>query len=125
MFLLSLQEDEKFLSSLFSQLTDDETDDEKRRELVLFLKEFCTFSQTLQPQNRDSFFKVKFYYSFNVSCFLCKHFAIFHVYVNAYLSFLSAYPLFLYKKVVYLFSFNLSKIPIRVQNYCDLRTKII
>lgn len=52
-----IQEDEKFLSSLFSQLTDDETDDEKRRELVLFLKEFCTFSQTLQPQNRDSFFK--------------------------------------------------------------------
>ncbi|GAB1601506.1 serine/threonine-protein phosphatase 4 regulatory subunit 3A-like isoform X2 [Argonauta hians] len=52
-----IQEDEKFLNSLFSQLTDDETDDEKRRELVLFLKEFCTFSQTLQPQNRDSFFK--------------------------------------------------------------------
>lgn len=52
-----IQEDEKFLSSLFSQLTDDETDDEKRRELVFFLKEFCTFSQTLQPQNRDSFFK--------------------------------------------------------------------
>uniref|UniRef100_A0A0L8HP72 Serine/threonine-protein phosphatase 4 regulatory subunit 3-like central domain-containing protein n=1 Tax=Octopus bimaculoides TaxID=37653 RepID=A0A0L8HP72_OCTBM len=52
-----IQEDEKFLNSLFTQLTDDETDDEKRRELVLFLKEFCTFSQTLQPQNRDSFFK--------------------------------------------------------------------
>ena len=37
---------------------DDETDDSHRRDLVLFLKEFCTFSQTLQPQNRESFFKV-------------------------------------------------------------------
>lgn len=24
---------------------------------MLFLKEFCTFSQTLQPQNRENFFK--------------------------------------------------------------------
>ncbi|XP_077538226.1 serine/threonine-protein phosphatase 4 regulatory subunit 3 flfl isoform X1 [Haemaphysalis longicornis] len=52
-----LQEDEKFLSELFAQLTDDATDDDKRRDLVLFLKEFCTFSQTLQPQCRESFFK--------------------------------------------------------------------
>ncbi|KAH9375457.1 hypothetical protein HPB48_015432 [Haemaphysalis longicornis] len=50
-----LQEDEKFLSELFAQLTDDATDDDKRRDLVLFLKEFCTFSQTLQPQCRESF----------------------------------------------------------------------
>ncbi|XP_078727986.1 serine/threonine-protein phosphatase 4 regulatory subunit 3-like isoform X1 [Lampetra fluviatilis] len=52
-----LQEDEKFLTELFAQLTDTETEDDKRRELVNFLKEFCAFSQTLQPQNRDSFFK--------------------------------------------------------------------
>ncbi|XP_048734187.1 serine/threonine-protein phosphatase 4 regulatory subunit 3A-like [Ostrea edulis] len=52
-----IQEDEKFLPSLFAQLMDDETDDSQRRDLVLFLKEFCTFSQTLQPQNRESFFK--------------------------------------------------------------------
>ncbi|XP_078263083.1 serine/threonine-protein phosphatase 4 regulatory subunit 3 isoform X4 [Rhinoraja longicauda] len=52
-----LQEDEKFLTELFAQLTDDSTDDDKRQELVNFLKEFCAFSQTLQPQNRDSFFK--------------------------------------------------------------------
>ncbi|XP_037274437.2 serine/threonine-protein phosphatase 4 regulatory subunit 3 isoform X1 [Rhipicephalus microplus] len=52
-----LQEDEKFLSELFAQLTDEATDDDKRRDLVLFLKEFCTFSQTLQPQCRESFFK--------------------------------------------------------------------
>ncbi|XP_016077632.1 PREDICTED: serine/threonine-protein phosphatase 4 regulatory subunit 3B isoform X2 [Miniopterus natalensis] len=52
-----LQEDEKFLSEVFAQLTDEATDDDKRRELVNFFKEFCTFSQTLQPQNRDAFFK--------------------------------------------------------------------
>ncbi|CAO2587143.1 Serine/threonine-protein phosphatase 4 regulatory subunit 3A [Lemmus lemmus] len=48
-----LQEDEKFLTDLFAQLTDEATDEEKRQELVNFLKEFCAFSQTLQPQNRD------------------------------------------------------------------------
>ncbi|XP_041066228.1 serine/threonine-protein phosphatase 4 regulatory subunit 3 isoform X1 [Carcharodon carcharias] len=52
-----LQEDEKFLTELFAQLTDEATDDNKRRELVNFFKEFCAFSQTLQPQNRDAFFK--------------------------------------------------------------------
>ncbi|PIO25729.1 hypothetical protein AB205_0192790 [Aquarana catesbeiana] len=52
-----LQEDEKFLTELFAHLTDEATDDEKRQELVNFLKEFCAFSQTLQPQNRDAFFK--------------------------------------------------------------------
>ncbi|XP_066552600.1 serine/threonine-protein phosphatase 4 regulatory subunit 3B isoform X2 [Amia ocellicauda] len=52
-----LQEDEKFLSEVFAQLTDEATEDGKRRELVNFFKEFCAFSQTLQPQNRDAFFK--------------------------------------------------------------------
>uniref|UniRef100_A0A6Q2XTC4 Serine/threonine-protein phosphatase 4 regulatory subunit 3 n=1 Tax=Esox lucius TaxID=8010 RepID=A0A6Q2XTC4_ESOLU len=52
-----LQDDEKFLTDLFAQLTDEATDDDKRHELVNFLKEFCSFSQTLQPQNRDAFFK--------------------------------------------------------------------
>lgn len=61
---LPFQEDEKFLPSLFAQLMDDETDDGHRRDLVLFLKEFCTFSQTLQPQNRESFFKVLFVLEF-------------------------------------------------------------
>ncbi|MGH0174984.1 UNVERIFIED_CONTAM: hypothetical protein FKN15_069959 [Acipenser sinensis] len=51
------QDDEKFLTDLFAQLTDEATDDDKRHELVNFLKEFCAFSQTLQPQNRDAFFK--------------------------------------------------------------------
>uniref|UniRef100_A0A4W5PN44 Serine/threonine-protein phosphatase 4 regulatory subunit 3 n=1 Tax=Hucho hucho TaxID=62062 RepID=A0A4W5PN44_9TELE len=52
-----LQEDEKFLTEVFAQLTDEATEDGKRRELVNFFKEFCAFSQTLQPQNRDAFFK--------------------------------------------------------------------
>lgn len=52
-----LQEDQKFLTELFAQLTDESTDDEKRKDLVMFLKEFCMFSQTLQPQSRESFFK--------------------------------------------------------------------
>lgn len=52
-----IQEDDKFLRELFKQITDESTDVEKRKDLVLFLKEFCTFSQTLQPQARDNFFK--------------------------------------------------------------------
>ncbi|XP_051503414.1 serine/threonine-protein phosphatase 4 regulatory subunit 3-like [Myxocyprinus asiaticus] len=52
-----LQEDEKFLTEVFAQLTDESTEEDKRRELVNFFKEFCVFSQTLQPQNRDAFFK--------------------------------------------------------------------
>ncbi|XP_057197767.1 serine/threonine-protein phosphatase 4 regulatory subunit 3B isoform X1 [Triplophysa rosa] len=52
-----LQEDEKFLTEVFAQLTDEATEENKRRELVNFFKEFCAFSQTLQPQNRDAFFK--------------------------------------------------------------------
>ncbi|GAB1302259.1 Serine/threonine-protein phosphatase 4 regulatory subunit 3A [Apodemus speciosus] len=52
-----LQEDENFLTDLFAQLTDEATDEEKRQELVNFLKEFCAFSQKIQPRNRDAFFK--------------------------------------------------------------------
>ena len=50
----------KFLDTLFTQLAREETDDDHRRNLVFFLKEFCTFSQTLQQPNRESFYKVKF-----------------------------------------------------------------
>ncbi|KAK3869768.1 hypothetical protein Pcinc_024948 [Petrolisthes cinctipes] len=52
-----IQEDERFLSELFQQLGDDDVPTDKRRDLVLFLKEFCTFSQTLQPTSREAFFK--------------------------------------------------------------------
>ncbi|UYV82747.1 SMEK2 [Cordylochernes scorpioides] len=53
----AIQEDQKFLSEVFFLLGDDSTEDDKRRDLVLFLKEFCMFSQTLQQQNREAFFK--------------------------------------------------------------------
>lgn len=82
---LPFQEDEKFLPSLFAQLMDDETDDGHRRDLVLFLKEFCTFSQTLQPQNRESFFKVLFVLEFSfeylvyVQCIFVHNYIIFHM----------------------------------------------
>ncbi|XP_040569620.1 LOW QUALITY PROTEIN: serine/threonine-protein phosphatase 4 regulatory subunit 3 [Lepeophtheirus salmonis] len=52
-----VQEDEQFLNEFFNQLMDENTNEYRRKELVLFLKEFCTFSQTLQPQARESFFK--------------------------------------------------------------------
>lgn len=78
---LPFQEDEKFLPSLFAQLMDDETDDGHRRDLVLFLKEFCTFSQTLQPQNRESFFKVLFVleFPFECICMFVHNYIIFHM----------------------------------------------
>lgn len=52
-----IQEDEKFLNDLFSQLTSESTPELKRRDLILFLKEFCNFSQNLQAQGKESFFK--------------------------------------------------------------------
>ncbi|GLH05730.1 Serine/threonine-protein phosphatase 4 regulatory subunit 3 [Gryllus bimaculatus] len=52
-----IQEDEKFLTELFTLLTDEATDDLKRRDLVLFLKEFCSFSQNLQPPAKEAFYK--------------------------------------------------------------------
>lgn len=72
-----IQEDEQFLTELFTQvmdcmdivkytwsplhypfqLTDEKTEESTRKECVMFLKEFFSFSQTLQPQSRESFFK--------------------------------------------------------------------
>jgi len=52
-----LHEDPKFLSQLFSTLKDETLSDDKRKDFMLFLKEFCHFSQTLQQQNRDQFFQ--------------------------------------------------------------------
>ncbi|XP_032520992.1 serine/threonine-protein phosphatase 4 regulatory subunit 3 isoform X2 [Danaus plexippus] len=52
-----IEEDEKFLTDLFKLLMDVKTPDSKRRDLVLFLKEFCNFSQNLQPQDKDAFYK--------------------------------------------------------------------
>ncbi|VCX40181.1 unnamed protein product [Gulo gulo] len=52
-----LQDDDNFLSEVFAQLKNVATDDDRRRELLLFFKEFCAFSQTLQPPNKDALFK--------------------------------------------------------------------
>jgi len=52
-----IQEDERFLTELFARLKDDELSDDKRRDLILFLKELCHLSQTLQQLNRDAFLK--------------------------------------------------------------------
>ena len=61
------QDDVKFLTTLFNQLTGEETDDNHRRDLVFFLKEFCTFSQTLQQPNRETFYKVQKKCVFNMA----------------------------------------------------------
>uniref|UniRef100_A0A915KGQ8 Serine/threonine-protein phosphatase 4 regulatory subunit 3-like central domain-containing protein n=1 Tax=Romanomermis culicivorax TaxID=13658 RepID=A0A915KGQ8_ROMCU len=53
-----IQEDEKFLKELFDRLTLESTmSNEHKRDLSAFLKEFCAFSQKLQPQDRDNFFR--------------------------------------------------------------------
>ncbi|KAH8281115.1 hypothetical protein KR054_011736 [Drosophila jambulina] len=52
-----IQDDERFLLDVFAVLTDPATGDTKRRDTVLFLKEFCNFAQNLQPQGKDSFYK--------------------------------------------------------------------
>ncbi|KAH8251817.1 hypothetical protein KR038_008991 [Drosophila bunnanda] len=52
-----IQDDERFLIDVFAVLTDSATGDTKRRDTVLFLKEFCNFAQNLQPQGKDSFYK--------------------------------------------------------------------
>lgn len=50
-------EDDTFLHEFFALLTNPATSDTKRRDLVLFLKEFCNFSQNLQPQGKEAFYK--------------------------------------------------------------------
>lgn len=52
-----IQEDEKFLDDLFTMLTEHNTSNTKRRDLVLFLKEFCNFAQFLQPHGKETFYK--------------------------------------------------------------------
>ena len=72
----TLQEDEKFLQTLFQQISDDELDDFKRKDLVLFLKELCVFSQTLQQESKSVFFKVKIKQS------LITHMTLYFLYRN-------------------------------------------
>lgn len=52
-----IQENGEFLQNLFNQIISNETGQERKRELVLFLREYCIFSQTIQPKQRESFFK--------------------------------------------------------------------
>ncbi|MCP9264803.1 SMEK (Dictyostelium Suppressor of MEK null)-like [Dirofilaria immitis] len=55
-----LQDDKQLLKDLFDQLKDSTTTTERRKDLTLFLKEFCSFSTSLQPngpQGRENFYK--------------------------------------------------------------------
>ncbi|XP_073918966.1 serine/threonine-protein phosphatase 4 regulatory subunit 3B-like isoform X3 [Castor canadensis] len=52
-----LEEDEMFMFEVFAQLKDETTDDDKRLELLLFFKEICAFSQTLQPECKNALFQ--------------------------------------------------------------------
>ncbi|KFD58916.1 hypothetical protein M513_00079 [Trichuris suis] len=52
-----IQEDPMFLKELFAMLTSAETPTEKLLDLAGFLKELVSFSQLLNSQNRDCFFK--------------------------------------------------------------------
>ncbi|KAG5673697.1 hypothetical protein PVAND_003720 [Polypedilum vanderplanki] len=52
-----IQEDEKYLDDLFSLLSDLNTPLDKRRDSVLFLKEFCSYAQLLQPHAKEAFYK--------------------------------------------------------------------
>lgn len=52
-----IQEDDKFLDEMFTMLIDPSTNDQKRRDIMLFLKEFCNFAQYLQPHGKETFYK--------------------------------------------------------------------
>ncbi|XP_078351568.1 serine/threonine-protein phosphatase 4 regulatory subunit 3-like isoform X2 [Oculina patagonica] len=52
-----LQEDDKFLADMFLQLTDEDTLEDKRKQLINFLKELVGFSIHLQLHQKDEFFK--------------------------------------------------------------------
>ncbi|EDL96038.1 rCG36310 [Rattus norvegicus] len=52
-----LQEDEKFLLEVFTQLKDNTVGDDRRYELLLFFKEFCVFAKTLQSQDKNALLK--------------------------------------------------------------------
>ena len=56
--MLTLQEDERLMKDLFTELTAESTPALRRKDLILFLKELCAFAQNLQPQAREIFYKV-------------------------------------------------------------------
>ncbi|OQV18830.1 Serine/threonine-protein phosphatase 4 regulatory subunit 3 [Hypsibius exemplaris] len=53
-----IQDDARFLKALFAQLISTDTPVPQRRDAILFLKEFCQFSHTLQPPAREGFFRM-------------------------------------------------------------------
>ncbi|XP_008576744.1 PREDICTED: serine/threonine-protein phosphatase 4 regulatory subunit 3B-like [Galeopterus variegatus] len=53
-----LQRDRKCLSEVLANLNDKTLDDDKRRELAFFLKEFCAFSKVLEPQKKEELFQM-------------------------------------------------------------------
>ncbi|XP_059534733.1 serine/threonine-protein phosphatase 4 regulatory subunit 3B-like [Myotis daubentonii] len=52
-----LQEDDEFLPQIFEQLKDKTIDNDKRQELLFFLKEFIAFAQILKLRSKDALFK--------------------------------------------------------------------
>ncbi|XP_045468482.1 serine/threonine-protein phosphatase 4 regulatory subunit 3 isoform X2 [Harmonia axyridis] len=52
-----VQEDDKFLSELFSMLSDTSTSVLKRRDLMLFLRELVNYAQNLQPHAKEMIYK--------------------------------------------------------------------
>eukprot|EP01135_Chromosphaera_perkinsii_P002727 Nk52_evm95s226 gene=Nk52_evmTU95s226 len=53
-----LQSDTEFLKELFSKLNDFTLPLSQRRDLVLFLQEFCNLAKSLHMNNRNEFYKV-------------------------------------------------------------------
>ncbi|KAG9510636.1 Serine/threonine-protein phosphatase 4 regulatory subunit 3, partial [Fragariocoptes setiger] len=54
----NILDNENFLRELIFKIINQDTVLNDRRDLVSFLKEFCTFSQILPPEKRESFFKI-------------------------------------------------------------------
>ncbi|XP_006085746.1 serine/threonine-protein phosphatase 4 regulatory subunit 3B-like [Myotis lucifugus] len=52
-----LQGDDEFLPQIFEQLKDKTIDNDKRRELLFFLKEFVAFAQILKPRSKDALYQ--------------------------------------------------------------------
>lgn len=68
------------MKDLFDQLKDRSISLERRKDLAMFLKEFCSFSSSLQQSgqpSRESFYKVRF-----LKCFSEYYFLLFTFFVS-------------------------------------------
>ncbi|XP_054977031.1 protein PPP4R3C [Sorex araneus] len=52
----TLKRDRRFLSQVFTLLKDQTVNKDRRRELIFFCREFCSFSQTLPPGSKKALF---------------------------------------------------------------------